>query len=424
MSASRSEESDDNARLRELESRIFYLTRMLPDLESINSSREAKMLREIILAKEEKEMILERTRVSEVVAAFEAENPQKKYECEACGKALVMPSYHGLIDKSLMQDEDHDYSQDTTIRVGFSLTHCCGQTVCMECFAQFASECCPSCGEAFPLGDGEMDSKIRSLAEADNAWAQFHLACNLTGLMEAACDETAKKNYKDEAVDLLRQAVSQGLAVAASMMAFEYTNDLSQDLEEYRRWLELGAHLGDADCQGILGCMLDEDKEGKDETEAVKWYTLAVSKGGNQLCALNLADHFQKGTGGLDVSLVRAKHYLEHRARDGNERAQYKLSEVLFLHGQDHMSVPGCSTIPRTMYWARRSLESGSETDASQVIQATKKIFVHFCANCGERGQSLRCCSRCKVFCFCSKECQRTYWKDGHKFDCVSATDA
>lgn len=46
----------------------------------------------------------------------------------------------------------------------------------------------------------------------------------------------------------------------------------------------------------------------------------------------------------------------------------------------------------------------------------------HICANCGKRGGTKECvlktCARCKAFSYCSKKCQVTHWKAGHKVDC------
>jgi hypothetical protein len=48
-------------------------------------------------------------------------------------------------------------------------------------------------------------------------------------------------------------------------------------------------------------------------------------------------------------------------------------------------------------------------------------IWKHICANCGKQGDKecdLKQCARCKVFSYCSKECQVKHWKAGHKADC------
>lgn len=40
------------------------------------------------------------------------------------------------------------------------------------------------------------------------------------------------------------------------------------------------------------------------------------------------------------------------------------------------------------------------------------------CAGCGSAKGDLKTCSRCKAFCYCSKECQKKHWKEGHQKDC------
>ena len=41
-----------------------------------------------------------------------------------------------------------------------------------------------------------------------------------------------------------------------------------------------------------------------------------------------------------------------------------------------------------------------------------------FCTVCNAASDSLKICSACKNATYCSIECQRKDWKDGHKIQC------
>jgi hypothetical protein len=46
-----------------------------------------------------------------------------------------------------------------------------------------------------------------------------------------------------------------------------------------------------------------------------------------------------------------------------------------------------------------------------------------FCAGCNKPGGvSLSACTRCRTVAYCSKDCQRTHWKSGHKQACAAST--
>ena len=53
---------------------------------------------------------------------------------------------------------------------------------------------------------------------------------------------------------------------------------------------------------------------------------------------------------------------------------------------------------------------------ASAKIAAWRTI----CACCGKTKNEIKlmCCSRCRTFFYCSKECQKNHWRAGHKSDC------
>ena len=49
---------------------------------------------------------------------------------------------------------------------------------------------------------------------------------------------------------------------------------------------------------------------------------------------------------------------------------------------------------------------------------ARRKVTKNSCANCGKFDAS-SACAQCKITVYCSKECQRYHWKNGHKAECT-----
>ena len=49
----------------------------------------------------------------------------------------------------------------------------------------------------------------------------------------------------------------------------------------------------------------------------------------------------------------------------------------------------------------------------------SKKLSSASCANCFASNLSLSACGRCELVLYCSRECQRQHWKNGHNISCV-----
>ena len=87
------------------------------------------------------------------------------------------------------------------------------------------------------------------------------------------------------------------------------------------------------------------------------------------------------------------------------------------------INIPGLNVLPRAIYWMRKSLAAGN-MEAKRVINNCESNEVGKCYACGMTEESsdkkfLRC-GRCKIYWYCSKECQVVSWKVGHKEDCKS----
>lgn len=52
------------------------------------------------------------------------------------------------------------------------------------------------------------------------------------------------------------------------------------------------------------------------------------------------------------------------------------------------------------------------------IVQLTGSLVNQACAECDEKSGKLMYCSKCMVFKYCSRECQRAHWKGGHHASC------
>ena len=51
-------------------------------------------------------------------------------------------------------------------------------------------------------------------------------------------------------------------------------------------------------------------------------------------------------------------------------------------------------------------------------VANTEKIIHSFCANCQLPRAYKKLCSRCRAASYCSEECQRKHWENGHRKLC------
>ena len=185
----------------------------------------------------------------------------------------------------------------------------------------------------------------------------------------------------------------------------------------------------------VLGVKyFDGDNVAKDPVEAVRLFTLSVSRD-SELTARKraaasffLGRCFTDGLGGLERSLERATFYLTKAASLPNfGDAQLRLAQVLVeLNNERYagtIAIPGHNCIPQVLSLLRRARENG-ESVATSLIDLLERQQRNYCAACQREAKevlplTLKSCTRCKAVWYCGKECQRTDWKDGHKIDCA-----
>lgn len=59
-------------------------------------------------------------------------------------------------------------------------------------------------------------------------------------------------------------------------------------------------------------------------------------------------------------------------------------------------------------------------TDIQKILDTDTMDAAVRCSYCSQRSLNLLRCSRCKEMYYCSRECQRGHWREGHRDHCVS----
>ena len=218
---------------------------------------------------------------------------------------------------------------------------------------------------------------------------------------------------------------------------------MNEDPGRARSLYKKAADRGNELAQYNIGCMSARGDGGEEDMIAsVYYFTLAY---GNQYeddnraaVAYFLGCWYRDGKGGLDKSMVLAKHYLTVAAEGGYECAYPALSLVLIdLCGCQYggvedinlggvlLTYPGHNIFPKSSYFARKAIKSKEPGIAKEAVKAAKFIGgmqrSDVCHSCGKiaTSKTFKCCVRCKLAWYCSKDCQAKSWKAGHKHDCV-----
>ena len=95
-----------------------------------------------------------------------------------------------------------------------------------------------------------------------------------------------------------------------------------------------------------------------------------------------------------------------------------EIVKLLLKHGADPRFADEEGTTPFDLARLHKDVLAILHKANSKVDLSRDKEGEH-CANCDKSSLDLKCCSRCKVTYYCSKECQREHWKKGnHKAVC------
>lgn len=198
------------------------------------------------------------------------------------------------------------------------------------------------------------------------------------------------------------------------------------------------ADLGNFHAMTNVAVMCYEGKQHgleEDFPTATKYATLASfystdksADKANTVLGSMLLDELDKD--GLGKSYNLATHYLGIAVKSDPAAfvglAALNFSQALMGQAEElyaGMHLNGRNVIPRAAFWMRKSIAAGHE-GAKKILRCYESMEVGKCTACGEREESsdkkFLCCGRCRIYWFCSKECQVVSWKAGHKLDCKS----
>jgi TPR repeat protein len=203
------------------------------------------------------------------------------------------------------------------------------------------------------------------------------------------------QNY-EKGVALLRQATKANNPVAFGHLAFAYSEGtgVEVDMVESARLLEIAATMGESSAQSSLGTR-HKHGMGVDTSfaEARRFFEMAAAQG-NRIAFRELAKLYQRGQG-VKKDLATAKYYLKKAREPMKEEEE---GNRVYTH-----------------------LASG--VAVSDLADSSLQKFRHTCESCGDHGENLRMCARCKGPRYCNANCQLADWPE-HKKMCLKASIA
>lgn len=369
----------------------------------------AKHIQILAQKEEEYQLMMETERIADVVREHEELHPPTNMvECSLCNESI---RYTG-------QGEMEYYP-------------CCGEGCCESCYESSLTvrkPCvCPICRVKF--SKQKYEKKMRKRANEGHSWFQFAVARRyLTG-------EDGYPLDKKEALKWLELAAANRHPRAMCNLANMYRTGVDGVVEmsepKATALMKEAADLGNPFAQSMYAVSCS-GSDGDYQTTFM-YATLAYSQGVS-LSANDLGRIFRYKAGSL-VTLVgnskvlyTAKHYLEEAAGQGFSPAYYPLARTLSQLNEIQFkgmgSIPGHSSTPRVLYWARKAVASGFDKDgAKRLVAELECLGNSHCANC-EKGAKyfsgkLNACGKCKAVWYCGRDCQVQHWKAGHKTDCI-----
>lgn len=325
---------------------------------------------------------------------------------------------------------------------------CCGKLGCSECINDWKRRHslentnrlqCFCCRSQIPRN--EPNWLPLQAVEEEKSWAIRYLAgCYAVG--KAGLEEDPLKAF-----ELYQRAAELGDAQACAKLARRYYNgeleeyEIPKSMELAEKWARKAAEQGDEEGQSILGLVLMGKKTYEVNEEAFHLFSLAAYQGDFSIGRFKLAECYEglwAHVGGVNCKNDAARkfgflslYWYGKAAEVGGDydaliNFVYKLHQTMKIwHIRSHFDVeplPGCSHLPLAI-WAIRHA-SGIQVEKRfnyRGLVGPFKYWKILCATCGKEAKDierLKACSRCRVFHYCSKDCQVQHWKDGHKVDC------
>ena len=227
------------------------------------------------------------------------------------------------------------------------------------------------------VGTSDIEDRIRILIphiRNGKIWAVAQLA---HFLVQCRWDEREDPLFKN-GLELLTVAAEGGHPTSQYFMGL-ILNGQNAPSREARDWIEKSAQQGHAIAQTTLGGMLVDQEEEVANEEGRKWYLRAAQQG-DTVAQLQLGlQILNDGPSSLEtpfgVNLIR----------NAASCGYIKASEVLEILAEDHPMNENC--------W--------------------------FCRDkFGKQSNTRMRCTKCKVACYCSRECQKLDWRERHRDAC------
>lgn len=278
---------------------------------------------------------------------------------------------------------------------------------------------CPLCHEAFPRTDEESTARVRRHAEAGQAWAQEELAFRLMNTDTGSCSSRPPDHA--QAFYWRNLAAASGNAFAQTNLGVLYYHGdpevgIFPNIVTAKDYFFVAAAQGSAAAQYSLGeiycgrwdsTTAEGAAEGPDA--AVRWWTLAAAQGSAK-AQLRLAHGWAHGHGDLrPASKEKALYWSHQAANQGLAEAQYWTARFLFASAEEQClgraDLPGCSVVPKALYWAKLAAGNGHPNARGYALQLDQSVQSH-CAHCFADGNSLFVCGNCGGAAYCDQDCQ------------------
>ena len=399
---------DKEVRLKEIDSVRTTVSLIAPPQTREELMNKAKQQHLLAKKVEEYELILEAERVAAVVQKHEELHPPQTEDCPIC-----------LDPINIVDDQVQQFA-------------CCGGVMCKNCAkanyenGHFSN--CPLCRGAPARTEDVQNKMVKKLAKKGRAWAQYNLGVLLVeGKRGFTFDFKEGMKWLELAAE---QHFPDALYKLGEIHSTAYNCMTSQSDSKAFPYFKEAADLGCPISQSNVGnsYMLGKGVE-KDEAKAAHYFTLAFSQNKCDLAAYHLGFFYCSSTGGLEMSHVRAKYYLEDAAKKGRGAAYHPLATTLLAlswEQYDQPNIPGYSCTPQVVYWTRKAAgePDASAIIASQNLKEMERYETAQCSYCNKDARShhpekLKRCTRCMAEWYCGKDCQKQHWVDGHKSDCI-----
>lgn len=280
---------------------------------------------------------------------------------------------------------------------------------------------CPMCRTKLPVTEKDRFELVKSRVDqhcnsnsTDWAWAD----CKLAKYYETGvgCRVDPKK-----ALLHYTRAAKQGNDLAQHELGNIYRNGkgVQKSADEAALWYEKAATQGYAYSQHHLGDILRERNQ---HQEAARLFTLSAEQG-NHYAQCDLAFCYEHGEG-VERSLEKSLYWNKKAARQGNATAMMNYGANLFQSAQlkyGDGGIVGHSVVPEALHWARKAALLG-DSDAVAMVTQLEAFADKECGSCKAPSGAIKLsrCAQCSAVSYCSKACQTSHWKAGHKWDCCN----